>query len=255
MAPDDTLLGTMRLEGRVPEGAAAFSFAFGLIMDPYPILIREGNDQVITYWNVGEFETDVFDLGALTPPTRSEVVRTYLHLGYTHILPKGLDHILFVIGIFLLSTRIKPMLVQVTTFTVAHTMTLGLTIYGVLSLPSTVVEPLIALSIAYVAIENLVTSELKPWRIALVFTFGLLHGMGFAGVLSELGLPRSEAVPALMSFNLGVEGGQITVIAAMFLALGWVRHKSWYRSVAVVPLSVAIAGVGLYWTVTRITGG
>ena len=182
-------------------------------------------------------------------------MRTYLHLGYTHILPKGLDHILFVIGIFLLSTRIKPMLVQVTTFTVAHTMTLGLTIYGVLSLPSTVVEPLIALSIAYVAIENLVTSELKPWRIALVFTFGLLHGMGFAGVLSELGLPRSEAMPALMSFNLGVEGGQVTVIAAMFLALGWGRHKEWYRRVAVVPLSLAIAAVGLYWTVTRIAGG
>jgi len=255
MAPDDTLLGTMRIDGRVPEGAATFSFAFGLIMDPYPLLIREGDDEVITYWNVGEFETDVFDLGALTPPTRWEVVRTYLHLGYTHILPKGLDHILFVIGIFLLSTRIKPMLVQVTTFTVAHTMTLGLTIYGVLSLPSTVVEPLIALSIAYVAIENLVTSELKPWRIALVFTFGLLHGMGFAGVLSELGLPRSEAVPALMSFNLGVEGGQVTVIAAMFLALGWGRHKSWYRRVAVVPLSLAIAAVGLYWTVTRIAGG
>ena len=254
-APDETWLGTMRLDGRVPEGADTFSFAFGLIMDPYPLLIREGDDEVITYWNVGEQETDVFDLGALMPPTRWTVVRTYLHLGYTHILPKGLDHILFVGGIFLLSTRITPMLAQVTTFTVAHTITLALTIYGVLSLPSSVVEPLIALSIAYVAIENIVTSQLRPWRIVLVFTFGLLHGMGFAGVLRELGLPRSEFVPALMSFNLGVEGGQITVIAAMFLALGWVRHKSWYRSVAVVPLSVAIAGVGLYWTVTRITGG
>ena len=205
-----------------------------------------------TYWNVGEYETDVFDLGALTPPSRLDVVRTYLHLGFTHILPKGLDHILFVVGIFLLSTRMKPMLAQVTTFTIAHTITLGLTIYGVLSLPSSVVEPLIALSIAYVAIENIVTSTLTPWRIVLVFAFGLLHGMGFAGVLTELGLPRSEFVPALMSFNLGVEGGQIAVIAAMFLALGWARHQHWYRRLAVVPLSVSIAAVGIYWTVTRI---
>ena len=270
LAQDETRLGTMRLEGRVPEGAGTFSFAYGLIQDPYPLLIRSrparrtsyaGRRSVnlcpknwvrYTYWNVGEYETDVFDLGALTPPSRLDVVRTYLHLGFTHILPKGLDHILFVVGIFLLSTRMKPMLAQVTTFTIAHTITLGLTIYGVLSLPSSVVEPLIALSIAYVAIENIVTSTLTPWRIVLVFAFGLLHGMGFAGVLTELGLPRSEFVPALMSFNLGVEGGQIAVIAAMFLALGWARHQHWYRRLAVVPLSASIAAVGIYWTVTRI---
>ena len=109
-----------------------------------------------------------------------------------HILPKGLDHILFVLGIFLLSPRWKTMLLQVTAFTVAHSITLGLSIYGIVSLPSRIVEPLIALSIAYVAIENLLTRELKPWRLALVFMFGLLHGLGFAGVLRELGLPREE---------------------------------------------------------------
>ena len=168
-APDGTALGVMRLDGRVPSGAEAFSFAYGLIMDPYPLLIRDGSDEVITYWNVGEYETEPMLLGELTPPTRWQVVGTYLQLGFTHIVPKGIDHILFVIGIFLLGTRLTPMLAQVTTFTVAHTMTLGLTMFGVLSLPSRVVEPLIALSIAYVAIENIVTSELKPWRLALVF--------------------------------------------------------------------------------------
>ena len=186
--------------------------------------------------------------------TRLDVVTTYLGLGYTHILPRGLDHILFVIGIFLLSTRLRPIVMQVTTFTIAHTMTLGLTIYGVLSLPSNVVEPLIALSIAYVAVENLVTSELKPWRLALVFGFGLLHGMGFAGVLADLGLPRSEFLTALVSFNLGVEVGQLTVIAGMFLAVGWFRDRVWYRRVAVVPLSIGIATIGVYWTVTRLLG-
>ena len=253
-APDGTALGVMRLDGRVPPGAGAFSFAYGLIMDPYPLLIRDGSDEVITYWNVGEYETEPMLLGELTPPTRWQVVGTYLRLGFTHIVPKGLDHILFVIGIFLLGTRLTPMLAQVTTFTVAHTITLGLTMFGVLSLPARVVEPLIALSIAYVAIENIVTSELKPWRLALVFGFGLLHGMGFAGVLAELGLPRGEFATALMSFNLGVEGGQLAVIAGLFAALGWARHAPWYRRAAVVPLSLGIAAVGVYWTVTRALG-
>ena len=130
-------------------------------------------------------------------------MRQYLWLGYTHILPQGLDHILFVIGLFLLSPRLKTLLLQVTAFTIAHSITLGLSMYGIVSLPPRVVEPLIALSIAYVAIENLLTRELKPWRVALVFTFGLLHGLGFAGVLRELGLPRAEFLTALLTFNAG----------------------------------------------------
>ncbi len=152
-------------------------------------------------------------------------MRQYLWLGYTHILPKGIDHILFVLGLFLLNVRLRPILIQVTAFTIAHSITLGLTMYGVVSLSPRIVEPLIAFSIAYVAIENLVTNEIKPWRLALVFSFGLLHGMGFAGVLKELGLPRNEFLPALLSFNLGVEGGQLTVIAAAALLVAWFRHR------------------------------
>lgn len=246
---------TMRMTGRVPEGAQQFSFAFGIATDPFPMLVTSRNGDYETKWLDGPYESERMDIASLVPPTRWQVMLQYLKLGYEHILPKGLDHILFVMGIFLLSWRLKPILAQVTTFTVAHTITLGLTIFGVISLPSKIVEPLIALSIAYVAVENLFTSELKPWRLALVFAFGLLHGMGFAGVLRELGLPRSERLTGLVSFNLGVEGGQLTVIALMFLALGWVRNRAWYRQRAVVPISTAIAAVGLYWTVTRIARG
>ncbi len=255
VAPDGTRLGVMRLDGRVPPEAETFSFAYGLIMDPYPLLIRDRGDEVITYWNVGEYRTEPMRLGELTPPTRRQVMGTYLALGFTHIVPKGLDHILFVAGIFLLGARIPPMLAQVTAFTVAHTITLGLSMVGVLSLPARVVEPLIALSIAWVAVENILTTELKPRRLALVFGFGLLHGLGFAGVLAELGLPRGEFAAALMSFNLGVEGGQLAVIAGLFALLGWARHASWYRRAAGVPLSLGIAAVGVYWTVTRALGG
>jgi hydrogenase/urease accessory protein HupE len=252
--PDDPPLGTMRLQGQIPEDARTFRWSYGYIMDPYPMLIQAGEGEWITSWVNGQNDSETFEFMALRPPTRWMVAQTYLGLGFTHILPKGLDHILFVIGIYLLSPRWRPIVAQVSTFTIAHTITLGLTIYGVLSLPSRVVEPLIALSIAYVAIENLVTSELKPWRIALVFGFGLLHGMGFAGVLANLGLPQSEFLAALLSFNLGVEVGQLVVIGMMFVAIGRLRNKAWYRQAAVVPLSVLIAAVGLYWTVTRLVG-
>ena len=127
-------------------------------------------------------------------------------------------------------------------------------IYGIVSLPSRIVEPLIALSIAYVAIENLVTSQLKPWRLALVFAFGLLHGMGFAGVLSDLGLPRREFLTALLSFNVGVELGQLTVIALAALLVVWYRHHAWYHRRVVVPASLAIAAIGIYWTIVRAFG-
>lgn len=212
----------------------------------------------------GDEETKSFWLKAGSPPleikldqgvkprSRAQIAKDYTVLGFTHILPKGLDHILFVIGIFLLSLKVSPILWQVTAFTIAHTITLGLTIYGYISLSSSIVEPLIALSIVYVGIENMVTSTLKPWRVVVVFIFGLLHGMGFAGVLTEIGLPRSEFVTALITFNVGVELGQLSVIGIALLLVGWFRHQSWYRRGIVIPLSLTISLVGLYWSVDRI---
>ena len=179
--------GLMRLTGLAPAGARAFQFAYELVDDPYPLTISPGRGQPVTRWLMAFELSETFVIGNLQPMTRLQVSLQYLGLGFTHIVPKGLDHILFVIGLFLLSTKVKPLLLQVSAFTVAHTITLGLTIYGVFSLSPAIVEPLIALSIAYVAVENLVTTELKPWRVALVFAFGLLHGMGFAGVLAGLG--------------------------------------------------------------------
>jgi hydrogenase/urease accessory protein HupE len=244
----------LRLTGAIPGGARTFTWSNSLKLGSYLLTLRtQGEENPERVWMEGGEESRPFLLRAqVVPPTRAQVARQYLALGYTHILPKGADHILFVLGIFLLSTRLKPVLLQVTAFTVAHTITLALTIYGVFSLPSSIVEPLIALSIVYVAVENVATSELKPWRIALVFGFGLLHGMGFAGVLSQLGLPRSEFLTGLLCFNAGVELGQLTVILTAFLFVGLpFRRKPWYRSRVVVPLSLAIAAVGLYWAATR----
>ena len=142
---------------------------------------------------------------------------------------------------------------QVSAITVAHSITLGLSMYGLVSAPARLVEPMIAVSIAYVAVENIFLSELKSRRVALVFAFGLLHGLGFAGALQELGLPRAEFVTALVSFNLGVEAGQLAVIGAAFLLLGWQwSQRTWYRTRIVVPASAAIACVAVYWTVERL---
>jgi hypothetical protein len=153
----------------------------------------------------------------------------------------------------LLSGRARTVLWQVSAFTVAHSITLGLTMYGIVAVSPRVVEPLIALSIAYVAIENVFLSELKSWRVALVFAFGLLHGMGFAGALKELGLPRSEFVTALLTFNVGVEAGQLAVIGTAFMLVGWhCADRVWYRRRIVVPASMLIACTAVYWTIQRL---
>lgn len=176
----------------------------------------------------------------------------YLQLGFQHILPLGLDHILFVVGLYLLSPKLKDVLLQATTFTIAHTITLGLVMKNMIVAPSNIIEPIIALSIAFIALENLITSKLGVWRILIVFFFGLVHGMGFASALSELGLPRDSFYVSLLTFNVGVELGQISVIVLCWLAFGlWFSSKQWYKSRIVIPFSLSIAAIALYWTVER----
>ena len=248
---------TIRFTGPIPPGSRTFTWKNSGAPGTNMLAIRvAGEEEASRQWVEKGAHSQPFVLKSeIVPMTRAQVIRAYLALGYTHILPKGTDHILFVLGIFLLSTRWRPILAQVTAFTVAHTITLGLTIYGIVSLSPRIVEPLIALSIVYVAVENVVTPELRPWRVALVFAFGLLHGMGFAGVLSQLGLPRTEFLTALLCFNAGVELGQLSVILGAFLLVGLpFRNKPWYRRRVVIPGSIAIAAVGLFWFVQRVIG-
>ena len=243
------------LDGRYPPGAKVFLFQSKMDLNEYFLRLKNASDPItLGFWLNEATAQPPFELKQPgTRVTTLDVLRQYLVLGFTHIVPKGLDHILFVLGLFLLSVRTKPLLLQVTAFTVAHSLTLALSIYGVISLPAAIVEPLIAVSIAYVAIENLLTREYRTRRLLIVFGFGLLHGLGFAGVLTALGLPREQLSSALFSFNVGVELGQLAVILAAMLGLGvWFSHKPWYRSRITVPASVAIALMGLYWTVARL---
>ena len=195
--------------------------------------------------------SDPIRLGGGDQASGWESFLRYIPVGFDHILPKGLDHILFVLGLFFLAARLRPLLWQVSAFTLAHTVTLALAALGYVSVPASIVEPLIAASIAFVAIENIVFPHLGLWRPVIVFGFGLLHGLGFASVLGEFGLPAGSFVPALIGFNIGVELGQLTVIAAAFLLVGWAWRKPWYRQVIAIPASAAIALVGIWWVIER----
>ncbi len=209
-------------------------------------------ERVTSLWLQPGETADPYPLNTVTERPAGMVVLDYVRIGFEHIVPKGLDHILFVLGLFLLSLHLRPLLWQISAFTLAHTITLGMSIYGLIDVPASVVEPLIALSIVYVGVENCVTERLHAWRVLLVFMFGLLHGMGFAGVLSEIGLPESEFLTALISFNVGVELGQLAVIALALTIVGWWRNRDWYRRRIVIPASVAISLTGLYWAIQRV---
>ncbi len=192
-------------------------------------------------------------VGELEKMSGKDAAFLYTMLGFKHILPLGFDHILFVLSLFLLSPTVKPVLLQATAFTVAHSVTLGLAMYKVVKAPSSIIEPLIALSIMYVALENIFSPRLKPARIGVVFLFGLVHGLGFAGALSDIGLPQNAYLLSLVMFNVGVELGQLTVILlAWFLLAKWFRNKPYYRKAIVIPLSALIAVIAAFWTVQRI---
>lgn len=184
--------------------------------------------------------------------SRTDVALIYLKLGFEHIIPLGLDHILFVLSLFFLNNQLKTIIWQATAFTVAHSITLGLAMYGLISPPTYIVEPVIALSIMFIAIENIISDKLRPSRMLIVFAFGLIHGLGFASVLTELGLPQNQFLTSLLTFNLGVELGQITVILLAWFLIGkWFHQKTWYRKRIVIPISAIIAIIALYWTVER----
>lgn len=247
-------ISTIRLAGTVPEAARNFRWTYPAEFGSSVLRVKvPGDAEPQTAWLKDGAKSEPISLTGGATRSRVSLFLDYAALGFTHILPKGLDHILFVVGLYLLSTSWRPLLVQVTAFTIAHSITLALGLYGVIQVAPSIVEPLIALSIVYVAVENLLTSKLQPWRPAVVFAFGLLHGLGFAGILQDVGLPRSEFVTGLIAFNIGVELGQLAVIVLAFLATGlFFRDKPYYRRRIVWPASAAIAAVGLFWMFERI---
>ena len=249
---------TIRVTGNLPPRAGTLTWAYSWTFTAYAFTVvgRSGDEAAVEWLEAWQTSVPV----AVDVPSdsggRAGVAWRYLRLGFTHIVPYGVDHVLFVLGLFLLNVQLRPLLLQITAFTVSHSITLASSVYGAVSISPAIVEPLISASIAYVAVENVVVTELKKSRLVLVFAFGLLHGLGFAGVLAELGLPPSEQMSALVAFNFGVEAGQLAVIAVAFLLVGWwSATKDWYRQRMVIPASLGIAGIALYWTFERLAPG
>ena len=248
-------ISTVALTGAASAGAGNMQWLAGArIGDNVIRVVRAGESEPFysAFLSSGEMSAEI-PLGDFVQQSKWSGFVSYISIGFEHIVPKGLDHILFVVGLFLLSPHLRPLLTQVSCFTLAHTVSLALGVLGFINIPAAVVEPLIAASIVFVAVENLFTNRLQKWRPAVVFGFGLLHGLGFAGVLAEIGLPKGLFVAGLLGFNLGVEFGQLFVITVCFIAVGlWFRHALWYRQVITIPASLAIALVATFWFIQRV---
>jgi hypothetical protein len=250
------------LNGPLDRDTQSLKFYYPARFGDYAVRVRQVDKEAGKYhWSEWQWVRDdngssAFSLKDLfTRRPLYQVIGSYMRIGYVHILPKGTDHILFILGLFLFSTKWRPLLSQITMFTLAHTLTLGLTMAGYIHLSERIVEPLIALSIAYVGFENIKnrTQTIGAGRLVMVFGFGLLHGMGFARMLADFGMPPNAFFTALFSFNIGVELGQLTIIAAAYGLVGfWFGIKSWYRTRIIVPVSALIAIIALYWVVERL---
>ena len=254
--PETGDLATVRNSTIVVTGPLAKAKALQLGWDAAygNIIIRlmDGRNDYNAYLTNGDVTDPISTKGATVISFWTNLVN-YTVVGYYHILPLGLDHILFIIGLFLMSTHLKPLLWQVTTFTLAHSITLALGVLGILVIPSSIVEPLIAVSIVYVCVENIFMTHMSRWRPLVIFMFGLLHGQGFAGALTAFGLSTNNIASGLIGFNLGVELGQLSIILICFALVGfWFAQKEWYRRVIVIPASTVIALIGAYWVVQRV---
>lgn len=248
--PRDTIL---RLKADLPPDGTALQVGWDAAFGS--LIVRQAVDDPDAYAAIlsnGSL-SDPLPRDAVAPDNAGSVFVRYIVSGFEHIVPKGLDHILFVLGLFFFSLHLRPLLMQVTAFTLAHTVTLALASLKIVSVPPEIVEPLIAASIVYVAVENIIGGRINAVRIAVVFCFGLLHGLGFAAVLGDVGLQDNRFVIGLIGFNIGVELGQLAVITLALVALGWpFGQKPWYRSRVTIPASALIALVGGWWTVQRV---
>lgn len=241
-------------EGAAPPNAAHATWRFDLVASAYSLSVhRTGEEEPMLIWIDGDARSAQFSLIGADEKSLADILSDYVALGFTHVLPLGLDHILFILALCLYAPRLRPLLMQASAFTLAHSATLALTMTGVIDPPSSLVEILIAVSIAYVAVENLAQPKASARRPLIVFAFGLLHGMGFASALREAAPVSADLVPALIGFNLGVEFGQMAVIGLYILLVGfWTRSRRWYSAWVVSPLSLAIAAAGAAWTWERL---
>jgi hypothetical protein len=202
------------------------------------------NDQIAAEYNAALKRQRIRRLNAMTWIKK---VYIFIKAGFEHILPQGIDHILFVLGLFFSTLKFRSLILQVSAFTLAHSITLALAALGFVKLQLSVVEPLIFLSVVWVAVENCLFKQTTKWRPLIVFIFGLLHGLGFAALLSQYGLPKDNFISLLLAFNVGVEIGQLTVLLVAFILIRLIFRKYKSNNQLKIPASILIGIFGLYW--------
>ena len=248
-------LSSLIISADLPENDDAVTLRLNPRLGAY--IIRQNNplmaeDDLYTDYIAAGLET-------LPIPRQDKVERSwqatfaqYLQSGIAHIIPKGLDHIVFIMGLYFFSPRFRPLLMQVTVFTLAHSFTLALASMKLILIPASIVEPLIALSIVWIGVENIIRPKIGLGRLTVIFGFGLLHGLGFAFVLGEVGLAPSLFAVSLIAFNIGVEIGQLLVLAPLVIMGLFISHRKGYRQRVETPASLIIAAIGLYWFLERV---
>ena len=236
-----------------------------------PLVLRQqdvtanSDDLYTAYLAPGSISAPIPRQGPAVQSTQA-IITDYIKNGFIHIVPKGFDHILFVLGLFFYAARWQPLLGQVTLFTLAHSLTLFLASTGYIVVSPTVIEPMIAASIIYIAYENIRRQRMNAIRILVIFVFGLLHGLGFASVLSDImiddsmpsagGFASGKFILSLVSFNIGVELGQLAVLAPAFLLFGVIANNAlWYRKLIALPASYLIGAIGAWMLFTRVITG
>ena len=246
---------TMKLMANLPSNDAPIVVGFDKTLGAFAIRQQDPSidpdDLYTDFIDAGQFSQPIPRGGKVERPWQ-EITGQYIVSGIAHIIPKGLDHIIFIMGLFFFSPKWRPLLVQVTVFTLAHSFTLVLATLGFVSIPASIVEPLIALSIVWIGIENVIRPKIGVSRLAVIFTFGLLHGLGFAFVLGEVGLAGSAFVISLIAFNIGVELGQLLVLAPLLVVGAFIGSHAKYHQRVEVPISTMIALIGLYWFIERV---
>ena len=234
-------------------------FTFSWIKKYGPIILRENSnhkleDELFTEYLQSGIESNQFSFNEKNFKNRLNSFIKFFVLGVQHIIPKGLDHILFIFGLFLFSSSLKKLITQITIFTIAHSITLIFVSLSLMKINPQIVEPIIALSIVYVGIENIFKNYVKEYlRYVVILFFGLLHGLGFALVLSDIGYRSTDLFINLISFNIGIEVAQISLVLVLYLliALNFAKSKN-YRIFFQIPSSILISSIGLYWFFERI---
>ena len=236
------------------------NFTFKWIKNYGPIILRENNDlkledELVTEYLQSGTESDPIFFKENNFRSMFTSFTKFFVLGIQHIIPKGLDHILFIFGLFLFSSSLNKLIKQITIFTIAHSITLIFVSLSLIKINPQIVEPIIALSIVYVGLENIFKNYIKEYmRYVVILFFGLLHGLGFALVLSDIGFRSSKLFINLISFNIGIEVAQISIILFLYLliAIKFAKNK-YYRIAFQIPASILIASIGLYWFIERIS--